>query len=53
LEAGARSDEMDESIITPNISIEISLIASPAPAVNTEPEQALQPTPEEEKYPTL
>jgi hypothetical protein len=44
-------------MLTPNISMEISLIESPAPAANTEPEQALhQPTPEEDEdtgaYPT-
>jgi hypothetical protein len=49
LEASARSDEMDESMFMPNTSMEISLIASPAPAVNNEPEQALQPTPEEDE----
>ena len=49
LEASGRSDEMDESMFMPNVSMEISLIASPVPAINHTPKPALQPTSEEDE----
>jgi hypothetical protein len=47
LESSTRSDEMDESMFMPNISMEVSLVASPVPVVAPE-QQLLQPTLEEE-----
>jgi hypothetical protein len=48
MEASARSDDMDESMFMPNVSMEVSIISSPAPAVGVE-QQQLPATSEEDE----